>query len=130
MLIRARYIFILIAITALCTSALGKEYTSGYWFKKGSDFLDNNSLELALDCFNKSLEQDSKNVSVLMARGIAFSRSGRSNEAIQSHDEVIGLNPGLTLAWHNKGLLLARMGRYNESLSSFDRAIELDPRPF
>jgi len=72
MLMRARFILILMALMLLCAATSGKEYTADYWFQKGNEFFDNGSVEIAIDCYNKSVELDSTNKSVWLNKGLAF----------------------------------------------------------
>jgi tetratricopeptide (TPR) repeat protein len=49
----------------------------------------------------------------------------RLEEAIESYDKAIELNPDYSEAWSNKGVTLSALGRYGESIQSYNKAIEL-----
>ena len=61
-------------------------------------------------------------------KGNSLYEQGRYNEAVQSYDRAIMLNPQLEAAWINKGNALYMQGNYDQALQAFDRAIEMDPQ--
>jgi tetratricopeptide (TPR) repeat protein len=60
-------------------------------------------------------------------QGVVLSELGRSEEALQSFDQALALNPHYFDAIRNKGLVLQRLGRYTEALQCFDRALQMQP---
>jgi tetratricopeptide (TPR) repeat protein len=48
-------------------------------------------------------------------------------EAIDSYDKAIGINPKYAEAWNNKGVALGSLSKYQEAIESFDKAIEINP---
>jgi superkiller protein 3 len=48
-------------------------------------------------------------------------------EAIQSYEMAIALEPDYPQAWSSKGNRLSDLDRPEEALQAYDRAIELDP---
>ena len=61
-------------------------------------------------------------------KGVALSRLGRYQEAIQCYDEALEIDPRHVNAWANKGAALSRLGRHAEALQCYDKALEIDPR--
>ena len=59
--------------------------------------------------------------------GIDFSSQGKYDEAIESFDEAIRLDPNDAKAWNSKGNALNSQGKYDEAIESFEEAIRLDP---
>lgn len=47
-------------------------------------------------------------------------------EAIALYDKAIHLNPGLALAWNNKGYVLNELEKYEEALPALIQAIQID----
>jgi len=64
-----------------------------------------------------------KNVVVLNNKGVALSRLGKYNEAIEVYDRALQLDPEYVSAWNNKGVVLSRLGKYAEAIEAFDRAL-------
>jgi len=58
-------------------------------------------------------------------KGVALSRLGKYNEAIEAYDEALRINPDYTSAWNNKGVVLSRLGKYPEAIEAFDRALRI-----
>ena len=122
----AKFILILIALIALCMCAFGAEYTADYWFQKGNEFNNNGSHELALDCYNKSIELDPQNIDVWIAIGKV--NDYRSfNESLKAYDNAIKIDPTSVSAWIGKGATLYNQRKYYEAIKAFDNAIAIDP---
>jgi tetratricopeptide (TPR) repeat protein len=52
----------------------------------------------------------------------------RYEEALQSYDQALKLNPDDNQAWHNRGnVLTINLKRYEEALQSYDKALESNP---
>jgi hypothetical protein len=63
----------------------------------------------------------------LNREGIEQRKKGKIDEALQSFDRVLELDPVNEAALHNKGVALRSAGRYEEALKCFDLAQERDP---
>ncbi len=59
--------------------------------------------------------------------GVDLYRLHRYEEALNSLDQAIQLDPSFALIKHHKGRVLTELHRYEEALNSFDQAIQLDP---
>ncbi|MGD1943023.1 MAG: substrate-binding domain-containing protein [Leptolyngbyaceae cyanobacterium] len=99
----------------------------------------------ALDRFNKSIElADIERLkaaaagtalvgaSAVIARGLArrgtaFANLGRTEEALQSLNRALEMDPNEAAAWIGKGNVLVQKGQLDEALFCFDKAIELNP---
>jgi len=128
LLIKAKSILILIALISLFMCAFGTEDTAYYWLKKGNDFYIKESYELALDCYNKSIELDPQNASAWNLKGYALDRQGKHDEAIKAYDRAIEIDPQYVNAWYKKGAALYEQGKYNEAIQAYDDVIEIDPQ--
>lgn len=60
--------------------------------------------------------------------GNSLYEQGRYDEAAQSYDRCILLNPKIETAWLNKGNAHYMQGDYDNALSAFDKAIQLDTK--
>jgi len=63
-----------------------------------------------------------------LEKGNSLYEQGRYDEAVQSYDWAILLNPQLEAARLNKGNALYVQGNYDEALKVFDQAIEVNPQ--
>jgi tetratricopeptide (TPR) repeat protein len=60
-------------------------------------------------------------------KAIALKQLTRLEEAVESYDRAIAIDPELVEAWCNRGNTLRELGRAVEALASFDAAIRLRP---
>ncbi len=96
---------------------------AGYYFAK-----INNEHARAIDCYDQSLELDSKYSFTWGNKGNSLSRLGRYDEALTCYDKALELDPKNAVAWSNKGISLGSLGRYEEALTCHEKALELDPK--
>jgi tetratricopeptide (TPR) repeat protein len=61
-------------------------------------------------------------------RGTDLNRQGLYEDAIDSFDKAIEIDPTNAKAWNNKGYAFMFLGNNNESLYYFNKAIDLDPK--
>ncbi len=60
-------------------------------------------------------------------KGIALSRLGRYEEALDAYNKALEINPQYAKAWYNKGDALYVLNRYEETLEAYEKAVKLDP---
>ena len=60
-------------------------------------------------------------------KGLALDKLGRYQEAVDSYEKALKIDPGYVKAWNNKGLALDKLGRYQEAVDSYERALSIDP---
>jgi Tfp pilus assembly protein PilF len=61
-------------------------------------------------------------------RGNALRTLRRNEEALDSYDRALQIDPRREPAWATRGAVLESLGRYEDALRSYDRALEIDPR--
>lgn len=61
--------------------------------------------------------------------GLAMAQrlNGQIDEALESIDAAIGLDPSMADAWNLKGVALRALGRFEEAVACFDKALGLRP---
>jgi tetratricopeptide (TPR) repeat protein len=60
--------------------------------------------------------------------GLKQANLDNMEEAIESWDKAIAINPNLASAWHNRGSALGHLSKFTEAIESFDKALEIDPQ--
>jgi len=58
------------------------------------------------------------------SEGNSLFEAGKIEEAIQSYNKAIELNPNLAEIHYNKGVALFNLKKYNEAIESYNRSIE------
>lgn len=61
----------------------------------------------------------------LLGRATREADAGRLPEAVALFDQLLVENPGMALAWEQKGRALRRLGRVPEAIEAYGRALEL-----
>lgn len=129
----------MIALVALCASAVAQENTAEEWYKKGRNFDTNGYYQEAIEAFDKVIQIDPMNASAWLDKGnalvsLALVKNDGFDEAIKAFDKATEINPQYEEAWFRKGdtLLLIAMvkhdlEKYNESLKSLNEALEINP---
>lgn len=117
-----------IAFAVLCISVMGQENSTGYWVKKGAEFYNNGSYDLAEKCFNKSIELNSKSLESWIYKGDILGKLGKFNDALNASEKAIEIDPLNVSGWTIKGIVLAQQYKYNESMHAFDNAIKINPK--
>lgn len=60
-------------------------------------------------------------------KGCILTKLGKYQEAIESYDKALEINPNDFDAWNNKGHALKDSGRYQEAITSYDKALKINP---
>ena len=60
-------------------------------------------------------------------RGLARSRNGECDLAIEDYTKAIELNPEFVDAYYNRGLAYSRKGEVELAIEDYTKAIELSP---
>jgi len=102
------------------------------WFFKGSEKLNVNKLEEALNNFNKALEIDSTFVEAFYGKSTVYYQQQNFKEAIKNFDEIIKLKPGIAALmldlWINKGVCHKKLGEYDEAIKCYEEALKINPK--
>ncbi|WP_455392776.1 tetratricopeptide repeat protein [[Eubacterium] cellulosolvens] len=76
---------------------------------------------------DSATEMDQDSDSAWNNKGVILTKMGKYNEAIESFDKALRINPGVSNIWLNRGIALVKLNEFEEALDCFDRALQLDP---
>jgi tetratricopeptide (TPR) repeat protein len=62
-----------------------------------------------------------------LLKGYEYYYKKKYDEAIESYEKALAIDPNYAPAWHNKGLVLHNLGKYDEAIKHYDRALAIDP---
>jgi tetratricopeptide (TPR) repeat protein len=65
----------------------------------------------SIECYDKALELDPRNIMALSNKGAAVANSGNFEEAIKCFEEALKINPNDYNAQNNKKMLLEHLNR-------------------
>ena len=98
----------------------------------GVSRLKNNDLNGAIDCFQRALRNAPRGSHVqkeiYVNLGHAYSRQGKTREAVAQFEKCLSLSPDFADAHHNLANILLRQRRYPEAIAHFKSALETKPR--
>ncbi len=95
-----------------------------YWYWGSLDY------ERALYKLGKAIEMMPGNDEAYMWRGWVSRRAGLWDQAVQSMQQALKLNPRVHYNWHEYALTLLYLHRYDESRLAIEKARAIDPDNF
>lgn len=82
----------------------------------------------AIECYDKAIEANKKDVWAWNNKGEALDALGKPEEAINMYDKALQLHPNLAEALGNKGLALYHLHNSpQEAIEFYDKALEIKP---
>jgi len=104
------------------------EYSADYWLAEARQHSLQGSYEEAVASYDKALELDSTNATILIGKGLALANLGRFNEAIDNFDQAMLFDSSNADIWYFKGLALSSgLAKHDSSIDCFDKALEINP---
>jgi TolB-like protein/Flp pilus assembly protein TadD len=82
---------------------------------------------LARNNIDRALALDNNVAETYVAEGLLFADDYRYEEALQSFEKAVTINPSLAEGWTWRGRLLSRFGRIREAREDMLKAFRLDP---
>ncbi|MFC2071459.1 tetratricopeptide repeat protein [Chloroflexota bacterium] len=83
--------------------------------------------EDAKDIYDRILNLNPNDPSILMSRGVAYGQLGRYDEALADFNRSLELRPDDPGTLTNRGNAYMELGRYNEALADLNHSLELSP---
>ncbi|MBA4349000.1 MAG: hypothetical protein C0415_03300 [Thermodesulfovibrio sp.] len=102
-------------------------------FEKGKQYLSNEEYDKAIEAFTSAItsgEGYAPGISDAHAynnRGLAYTKIGQHDKAIEDLTKAIALDPNLAAAYFNRGLAYYNQKQYERAIENFTKAIQLDP---
>ncbi|MFK7847140.1 MAG: tetratricopeptide repeat protein [Rhodothermales bacterium] len=93
----------------------------------GAAFFDLSLYDKAKAAYERGLEYDKKNHSLLSNLGLTYSKLGDLSKAIPYYEASLEINPNNSYAYHNIGLFNYENGNHFKAIEYFDKAIERNP---
>lgn len=93
----------------------------------GLVYLNANKFDLAIEYFQKAIEQKPASSVSFINLGETYRRKGLLDQAIPQYQQAIRLDPKSALAHNNLGYAYALQNRINEAIAEFKKALEIDP---
>jgi predicted TPR repeat methyltransferase len=92
----------------------------------GLTYMCQGKLDKALECFQKVLRK-SNMAEVQYNIGLVYQKQYKYQQAVESYNEALLLNPDNAAAHNNLGLVLKLMNKPSEAIPHYQKTVELDP---
>lgn len=102
-------------------------YNAGYFALQAHIRIEQHEFGFALDAANEGLAVDAENVSCLNARSTALFRLNRKEEAYETINEALALDPEDYSTHTNYGWHYLEKGKYKLATNHFKEALRLNP---
>jgi tetratricopeptide (TPR) repeat protein len=108
------------------------DYSQG-WFNKGRILRTMERYEAAIDAYDQALKGDvNPNDKPTLAdiwanRSAALWRLGKYQEALESTQQAVKIDPESPLGWFNQGSVLMSLAKPREAAIAYEQATQLDP---
>jgi len=97
------------------------------FYDKGLIELWQENYSAALTYFQKAKETNPQDAGVWFYIGLAYSKLGRYQDAVEACKQAIRIKPDLVEAHYNLGNAYRSLGRYQEAIEAYKQAIRIKP---
>ncbi|WP_410509543.1 tetratricopeptide repeat protein [Methanosarcina hadiensis] len=84
-------------------------------------------LRLALQAFDRVLEEDPEDFAALFHKGNSLLKLKRYEGALDTFERALEINPENAGLWTNLGFILTKLERFRDALEAFEKSISLNP---
>ena len=115
------------------TIRIDPNYTQGL-FNYGRILSSLKNYSDAVKAYNMALEEDRANINnemhedILINKSVALWNLNRCQEALNSTDQLLNMNPDSLAGWYNRGIVLYCLNNYQQALSAYKKANEIAPQ--
>jgi len=95
--------------------------------ESGLQALKNNNLQLAVDLFQRAVQQEPKHKSAWNNLGRAYLGLNQNDQAIAALKKQIEINPYDQYAYDNLGLAYEGESKYDDAITQFQKQMEINP---
>lgn len=97
------------------------------YFRRGTECLNNNQFEQAIDFFNESIKLNSTFTPAYNNRGVSYANLKQYDKAIEDYNKAIELNQNDSEVYYNRGVSYSSLKQYDKAVEDYNKAIELNP---
>lgn len=100
---------------------------TGDLYEKGVALYRQGRLRLALQAFDRVLEEKPLDFAALFHKGTSLLKLKRYEEALEIFERASEINPDYAGLWTNLGFALTKLERFREAFEAFEKSIFLNP---
>ena len=109
------------------TAGIGGNQSAADLNESGIQALKNNNLQLAVELFQRVVQQEPKHKSAWNSLGRAYLGLNQNDQAIAAFKKQIEINPYDEYAYNNLGLAYQAELKYDDAIKQFQKQIEINP---
>ena len=98
---------------------------SKYWFKKGTEFENNNLLVDAIEAYTKSINLEPDQYGTYNKRAILYKNIGEYDNALNDINLSIKYKPNNCKAYDTKGNIYSKKSQYRLAIDEYTKAIKI-----
>ena len=83
--------------------------------------------EKSIEHFTQAIQLNPNHASTYYNRGLAYYKTGETDDAIKGFSKAIDLNPNYAEAYNNRGIAYYKKGEFECAIADLDKAIDLNP---
>ncbi|MBC3880372.1 tetratricopeptide repeat protein [Undibacterium sp. LX40W] len=102
-----------------------EKISSEQWRQRGNQFLDQNNLVEALNCYRKSLSLNKDDVASLVNLGFILAQTGDNEEAHNSFSRALDLDPSNVDALFSLGNLYKQRRAFHEAIDYYQKTLTI-----
>ncbi len=106
---------------------MADHYNDTDLFKDGMIEFAKDNIDKSIELFTRAIDLNAESRLAYTARGSAYMKMGRDDDALKDFDKAIEIDPDSSRAYHLRGLLREKRGQNDSALSDFNKAIDLNP---
>ena len=92
--------------------------------------INQNRFNEAIECYDKSLKINPRNVKAWNNKAFALHNLNRLEEAIECYDEALKIDPNFISALQNKAFALRTLNRLEEAIECDEKTLQINPNNF
>ncbi len=95
-------------------------------YKSGIIYLEEKNYSLALEFFEKAIDEEPENINYLIEYALTNYRLKNYNQSIEAYKKIIAIDQNSASSYNSIGNIYWIMENYNEAENNFKKAIEID----
>jgi tetratricopeptide (TPR) repeat protein len=117
-------------VKALTGAVAAGEADAAMYSSLGTVYQKQGSYAKAIDMYQKSLQIDPKNVSILSAVAQCQAKSGKTDDAVISYEQAVAMNDKAVDEYRALGELYAKQNKTSQSVAMYKKYLEKKPGDF
>eukprot|EP01130_Rhizamoeba_saxonica_P002475 TRINITY_DN12269_c0_g1_i1.p1 TRINITY_DN12269_c0_g1~~TRINITY_DN12269_c0_g1_i1.p1 ORF type:complete len:575 (+),score=183.54 TRINITY_DN12269_c0_g1_i1:27-1751(+) len=94
---------------------------------EGNEYLKQNNLDAAIDCYTRAIELDGQNHIFFSNRSAAYAKKNDFVNSLKDAQEAVSISPKYARGYSRIGLAQTNLGDFEGAMDSYSKGLELSP---